>query len=129
MLTADGVFVTQQVGGRDLEEVNEALGAPPHTYRDFSLASAVAELERGGFAIDWRQEARVEDRIADIAALVLFLRITPWHVPDFDVDRYAEQLDALHRRMDNRAPLHVSCHRFALVARPLPEPAARPASI
>ncbi|UED87740.1 class I SAM-dependent methyltransferase [Streptomyces profundus] len=128
VLTEDGVFVTQQVGGRDLEEVNAALGAPPHTYRGFSLASAVAELTSGGFAVDWQEEALVGDQISDIAALVLFLRITPWHVPDFDVDRYAERLDALHQRMSNGQPMRVSCHRFALIAHPLPEPAARPDS-
>ncbi len=36
-----------QVGGRDLEDLNRALDAPPHTYRHWNLAAATDELERG----------------------------------------------------------------------------------
>ncbi|WP_097230806.1 class I SAM-dependent methyltransferase [Streptomyces zhaozhouensis] len=118
VMTDDGVLVTQQVGGRDLEEVNAALGSPPHTYRDFCLDSAVEELTEAGWSVEWRAETRVAEALADIGALVLFLRITPWHVPDFDVERYDTALRALHREMRAGRPLEVGCHRFALVARP-----------
>jgi hypothetical protein len=35
-----GRFIAQQVGGRDLHEINDALGAPPHEYRAWDLATA-----------------------------------------------------------------------------------------
>ncbi|MDT0268458.1 class I SAM-dependent methyltransferase [Streptomyces sp. DSM 44915] len=118
VLTDDGVLVTQQVGGRDLEELNAALGAPAHGYRDLCLDSAVAELRAAGWRVSWQAEARVPERLPDIGALVLFLRITPWQVPDFTVERYTTALRRLHREMRAGRPLEVSCHRFALVARP-----------
>ncbi|GAA3879718.1 class I SAM-dependent methyltransferase [Streptomyces sedi] len=118
VMTDDGVLVTQQVGGRDLEEINAALGSPPHAYRDFCLDSAAEELTGAGWAVEWGAEARVAERLPDIGALVLFLRLTPWHVPDFDVERHDTALRALHREMRAGRPLEVSCHRFALVARP-----------
>ncbi|MDT0343545.1 class I SAM-dependent methyltransferase [Streptomyces litchfieldiae] len=118
VLTADGVFVTQQVGGRDVEEINEALGAPPHGYRGFDLASAAGELTAAGFDVVWQAECRVPAAFHDLGALVLFLRITPWHVPGFTVDRYEAALRALHERMAGGEPFRVTCHRFALIARP-----------
>ncbi|RMI43216.1 class I SAM-dependent methyltransferase [Streptomyces triticirhizae] len=118
VLTDDGVFVTQQVGGLDLAEINAALGAPEHAYHDFCRNSASRELVDAGWTVDWSAEARVPERLPDIGALVLFLRITPWQVPDFDVARYDARLRALHRAMRAGRPLEVSCHRFALVAHP-----------
>ncbi|NUR30139.1 MAG: class I SAM-dependent methyltransferase [Catenulispora sp.] len=116
VLTPGGIFITQQVGGRDLEEINEALGAPPHVYRDWDLAAATAELT--GFEVLWSAEERSTAKFRDVGALVLFLRVTPWHVPDFDVERYDAPLRRLHERMAGGEPLIASGHRFALVARP-----------
>ncbi|ASO18797.1 SAM-dependent methyltransferase [Actinoalloteichus hoggarensis] len=117
VLVPGGVFLTQQVGGRDLAEVNAALGAGPHTYREWCLAAAEAELSGSGFEITRRGEAAVPGTIDDVGALVLFLRITPWHVPDFDVVRYDDRLRALHARLRQGRPLRVHSHRFMLTAR------------
>src|SRR5918994_40130 len=57
VLASGGTFFTQQVGGRDLEELNHAVGGPPHTYSQWSLAAATEELERTGFKVlDGREE-------------------------------------------------------------------------
>jgi SAM-dependent methyltransferase len=120
VLTPGGVFITQQVGGDDLAEINRALGADPHEYADWNLASAAAELTEAGFEVSWQREARVETVFHDVGALVLFLRITPWHVPGFDVGRHADRLRALHEEMRAGRPLRAHAHRFALIARPAP---------
>ncbi|MYW00105.1 methyltransferase domain-containing protein [Streptomyces sp. SID3343] len=117
VLTPGGTFVTQQVGGRDLAELNAALAAPAHAYAAWDLEAAAAELTEAGFDVTWRDEALAPSAFHDIGALVLFLRITPWHVPDFDVDTYAEPLRALHAQLSEGRPLQASCHRFALIAR------------
>ena len=117
VLTPGGVFVTQQVGGRDLEEINQALGAPAHGYRDLDLRAASDELTAAGLELTWQQEARCRPEFRDVGALVLFLRITPWQVPDFSVERYDAPLRALHEGMRRGRTLTVSCHRFALTAR------------
>lgn len=112
VLSPGGVFLTQQVGGDDLAELNAALGAPPHGYRSWRLETATAELEDAGLEILWQQEASVPATFHDIGAIVMFLRITPWQIPDFAPDRYAQALQTLHPHM----PLNASCHRFALLA-------------
>jgi SAM-dependent methyltransferase len=117
VLVPGGQFITQQVSGRDLEEINEALGAPRNRYRDWDLETATAALTDVGFDIMWHGRAAVPAEFHDVGALVLFLRITPWQVPDFSVDRYAGRLRALHETMRSGRPLAVTCHRFALTAR------------
>lgn len=64
-----------------------------------------------------RHEEQVPAWFHDIGAVVLFLRITPWQVPDFDPVRYEQPLRALHARLSAGTPLAVTCHRFLLTAR------------
>lgn len=45
----------------------------------------------------------------DIGAVALFLRITPWQIPGFDLAGY-DVLRALHRTMESRTPLKVDSH-------------------
>jgi SAM-dependent methyltransferase len=116
LLVPGGRFITQQVGGRDLHEINDALGAPPHEYRAWDLATAERGLTDAGFTVTWRAEATPPGDFRDLGALLLFLRITPWHVPGFTVERYENRLRDLHERMSGGAPMTVTCHRFALVA-------------
>ncbi|WP_181958443.1 class I SAM-dependent methyltransferase [Nonomuraea diastatica] len=111
LLAPGGTFVTQQVGGRDLEEINAALGAPPHEDAHWNLATAA------GLDVTWRQEAGYPVTIGDVGALVLFLRIVAWQVPGFGVDRYGDRLRALHGDMEHGRPLRATARRFALVAR------------
>lgn len=117
VLKPGGTFITQQVGGRDLAEINQVLGAPEHEYAEWDLAGAVEELSAEGFEVCWRDEALLASTFHDVGALVLFLRITPWHVPDFDVIRYGDRLRELHDRMRTGHPLTATAHRFALTAR------------
>jgi SAM-dependent methyltransferase len=117
VLAPHGEFVTQQVGGQDLAQLNAALGAPPHTHGDWDLATARRQLADAGFEITWQAETHMPAEFHDIGALVLFLRVTPWQVPDFTVARYEKPLHALHDRMRVGEPLRVSCHRFVLTAR------------
>ncbi|WP_181958431.1 class I SAM-dependent methyltransferase [Nonomuraea deserti] len=118
VLTGDGLFITQQVGGRNLEEVNEALAAPPLARRDWDLARASAALAEAGLTVMWSEEVQVATTFHDVGALVLFLRIVSWQVPDFDVDRYARRLRVLHEEMARGGELRAHAHRFILLATP-----------
>jgi SAM-dependent methyltransferase len=116
LLAPGGTFVTQQVAGRDLEEINEALGGPPHEDRDWDLAAATAGLAAAGLEVSWSREARFTTAFHDVGALVLFLRVVPWQMPGFDVAAYDAWLRALHADMERGHPLQATAHRFALLA-------------
>lgn len=109
-------LVTQQVGGGDLRELNEALGARPHGYRDLDLAAMRADVERAGLEVTQADEAFPPARFADIGACALFLRLTPWQAPGFSVGTYEDALRRLDRRMRAEGGLVVTTHRFMLVA-------------
>ncbi|MFG1704421.1 class I SAM-dependent methyltransferase [Nonomuraea sp. M3C6] len=117
VLAGGGTFVTQQVAGDDLEEINEALGSPPHEDHDWDLTTATTMLTAAGLGVIWSQESAFTTTFHDIGALVLFLRVVSWQVPDFDVDRYGARLRALHAGMERGRPLRATAHRFALLAR------------
>ncbi|MFI7700296.1 class I SAM-dependent methyltransferase [Nonomuraea sp. NPDC049480] len=112
LLALGGTFVTQQVAGRDLEEINEVLGGPPHEDRHWDLATATAGLD-----VTWSRETSFTTTFHDIGALVLFLRVISWQVPGFDVGTYDARLRALHADMERGRPLRATARRFALMAR------------
>ncbi|UBU16017.1 class I SAM-dependent methyltransferase [Nonomuraea gerenzanensis] len=113
LLAPGGTYLTQQVSGRDLEELNAALGGPPHPDRDWDLAAAAAGL---GLRITWSAQGSFTTTFHDIGALVLFLRAVSWQVPGFEVSAYEERLRALHEDMIRGRPLKATARRFALLA-------------
>jgi SAM-dependent methyltransferase len=118
ILKPGGTFITQQVGGDDNRRINEALGdQTPAPYAGWSLAKAAAELGAAGFAIVRQGEEYPETEFQDVGALVYYLKAIPWQVPDFSVERYHDQLRAIHERIQASGPLKVYSHRFWLEAR------------
>lgn len=117
VLRPGGWFVTQQVGGQDVAQLNAALGAPAMTHQRWDLTSAADDLVRAGFAIGERQEEHLPGAFHDLGAVVLFLRVTPWQIPDFYPAGYEARLRALHASMSAGTPLQVTAHRFLLTGR------------
>lgn len=100
VLTAGGTFLTQQVASSDGARLNEALGGPPPDIPvGIALAPLRNELERAGMEVLEAREEVLERTFTDIGALIWYLRIIAWQVPDFDVERYEEPLRALHAQM------------------------------
>lgn len=101
------------MAGRDLEELNAALGGPPHADRAWDLATAAAALDAAGLEVTWSAQAGHPVVFQDVGALVLYLRVVSWQVPGFDAGAYEDRLRALHDDM----PLKATARRFALTAR------------
>lgn len=116
LLAEGGTYLTQQVAGRDLEELNTALGGPPHVDATWDLATATTALEEAGLELTWSREATFTTTFHDIGALVLFLRVISWQIPDFDAHTYEDRLRALHADMERGHVLQATAHRFALTA-------------
>jgi SAM-dependent methyltransferase len=113
ILRPGSIFLTQQVGGRDNIELNEALqDAVNLSYGDWNLATAAAQLRHAGLEVVDEREAISPGFFADIGAVVMYLRIAPWQIDGFDVAADRDRLLALHRRMQS-----TSIHRFLVAAR------------
>ena len=118
VLRHDGVFVTQQVGSDNHHDINERLGPPPMSGTgEWTLDIARAAAETAGFEILRAAEAYRTDKIFDIAALIIQLRLVPWQIPDFSIDRYRDRLREIHDAIAHNGYLEVTGHRFLLVAR------------
>lgn len=114
VLTPGGVLLTQQVDGRDLAEARGLFGGGqdyPHVRLDILRVDA----ERAGLVVEEARDWSGSLAFADVATLVSYLRMVPWQVPDdFTVDRYADQLLALHR---SGQPPRFTQRRFVLRCR------------
>jgi hypothetical protein len=114
ILKPGGVFITQQVDGRDDDELLSVFGLTSN-YLHVNLENCRGELERAGLRIDRAGDWQGKATFSDIGALVYFLRAAPWSAPpDFSVERYAEALLKLHRE---RQPLTFTIRRFFIQAR------------
>ncbi|MEO6511961.1 MAG: class I SAM-dependent methyltransferase [Nocardioides sp.] len=95
VLRPGGVFLTQQVDGRDFAE-SQALFGGSTAYPRITLEHLRAEARAAGFVLEEDDDWVGTMRLPDVAAFVSYVRIVPWQVPeDFSVDRYAEVLRRL----------------------------------
>ncbi len=92
VLRPGGVFLTQQVDGRDFAESRELFGGST-AYPHMTLEHQCAEAEEAGFIVEEGGDWSGTMRFPDVAAFVSYVRVVPWQVPgDFSVDRYGDVL-------------------------------------
>lgn len=116
VLTRGGRVISQQIGPRTLGELSDALlgPRPPRSNREPDATRGAAA--RAGLVVDRLDAERTPVTFHDIGAVVYFLRLVPWIVPDFDVDRFATELRALHDRIERDGSFETSSSRFLVVA-------------
>jgi SAM-dependent methyltransferase len=124
VLRAGGTLLTQQVGSRNDAEINAVFDVPlPESNALVSVDATVAAASKAGFQVERCEEAWPTTEYLDVGALVLQLRAVPWQVPDFDAEKYLEQLRLVHRHIGKHGSFTVTSHRLVLMAeRPLIEP-------
>lgn len=114
VLRPTGAFLTQQVDGRDLADLDAVFGTPP-SYPTVTLAAFRAEAEAAGLVVELAEEWSGDLRFADVDTLVSYLAMVPWQAPDdFTVDEHADALRGLAR---SQSPLMFTQRRFVLRAR------------
>lgn len=117
ILSENGKFITQQVGGSDMRELNRHLGAPLESeFEHWNLEYAVNELEDNGFHTIEKIEAYPVTRFYDIGAIIYYLKAIPWQIPDFSLDRYHDALYKLHLKISEEGYLDIPSHRFIITA-------------
>ncbi|MBM2822035.1 MAG: Methyltransferase [Thermoleophilia bacterium] len=117
VLRREGVFVTQQVGGR-YEDFYDALGlpSPPVPSRLWDLRLAARQVEAAGLRIvDSGQGVEVTS-FADVGAFAWYLKAIPWTVADFSIEDHRAELERLHERIRATGPVTVRQPTFWLEA-------------
>lgn len=109
-------FITQQVGGNHLQELNERLGAPVERLPGWTLDFPVRQLREADLEVVEAREEYPETIFTDIGAVVYYLRAVPWQVPDFTVATYRDRLEALHTHIVAENGLRLRGSSFYLEA-------------
>lgn len=118
IITKDGFFLTQQVGGHDCNGINEMLGVPINDeYKDWNLEHALKDLEENGFDILKGMEEYPVQRFYDIGALIYYLKAIPWQVPNFNPEMYMDKLYQIHCMIEQTGFFDVKQHRFIILAK------------
>ncbi|MCU4757109.1 MULTISPECIES: class I SAM-dependent methyltransferase [Bacillus] len=117
ILSPNGTFLTQQVGGLDCMELNGQFGSPLNSeFANWSLEAACSDLKENGFTILDAKEEFPFQRFYDIGAIVYYLKAIPWQIPDFTVEGYYEELYRIHEIILQKGYFDVKQHRFMIKA-------------
>ena len=118
LLRPGGIFLTEQVGGQNCIQINQRLqDKVEFQYAYWTKTHITDQLQAAGFELLNVQEEFPPGEFTDIAALVFYLRIIPWQVADFSLEKYLQKLYAIHQEMLTVGPLHVFDHRILVEAR------------
>ena len=88
VLKPDSQFITQQVGGKNEDDLNILMEANEYPYAHWTLAYAVKQLQDTGWRIVEQREDHPIMRFFDVGAIVYYLKAIPWQIPDFSVEGY-----------------------------------------
>lgn len=116
VLRPGGRYLSQQVGPHSMREVTEFfMGPQPSTSpRRPELAREWATT--AGLRVDALRMERLRATFADVGAVVYFLRLVIWTVPDFSVEKYRDRLTAMHREIRTNGPFVAHATRFLIEA-------------
>lgn len=116
VLQPGGHYFSQQVGPHSLRDLSEFLMGPQPagSRRDPELARQAAEA--AGLVVEDLRVERTKVVFYDIGAIVYFLRVVVWTVPDFSVGRYRFQLRRLHEHIRATGAFETSSSRFLIDA-------------
>jgi SAM-dependent methyltransferase len=120
VLHPDGSYLSQQVGPDSVRDLSEFIMGPwpDGSARDPRLAEQEA-VEAGLMITDLREE-RLRTVFYDIGAVIYFLRLVVWIVPDFSVQRYRDRLWSLHQQIQRDGQYVTHASRFLIEARKRP---------
>jgi len=118
VLAPGGTYFSQHVGPDSGHEVYDFfLGPQPLGESDREPELARAGAQAAGLEVVDLRTAELRMEFFDVGAMVYFLRKVIWFVPDFTVERYRDQLKALHERIQTSGPFIAYSRRFLIEAR------------
>jgi SAM-dependent methyltransferase len=117
LLTPGGRYFAQHVGPSSAFELVEFfLGPQPDSHSRDPAVEASAAKAAGLDIVDLRTE-RLRMEFFDVGAIVYFLRLVIWMVPDFTVDAYVNRLRQVHELLDADGPFVAHSTRTLIEAR------------
>ncbi|MGO1470092.1 MAG: class I SAM-dependent methyltransferase [Tissierella sp.] len=118
ILKKDGFFITQQVGGKNNNDLSSKL-IDNLEIKDskHNLENNIKLLKEAGFEILYTNEYFPKNKFYDIGALVYFAKIIEWEFPNFSVDSCFDSLCKLQKELEDKGYVTGTEHRFIIVAK------------
>lgn len=117
ILKPGGYFITQQVKGNCDDTIIELFGINIEVeHKEWSLAEAVNGLENFPFEITRKDESTGFTKFRDIEALVSYIKVINWLVPDFSEEKYSTELTRTANIINENGSLKSTFDRFLLIA-------------
>jgi SAM-dependent methyltransferase len=117
LLKPGGYFITQQVKGNCDMEILELLKVNTEIdFSDWSLGAAVNELEKNRFIIIQHNESTGYTEFSDIDALIAYIKVINWLVPDFTREKYKDSLLVAEDVIRMEGSFKCTLDRFYLLA-------------
>lgn len=116
VLSQGGTFLTQQVHGMWLWDLQAAFDAAPE-FPDATPGKYVPLLEAAGLTIVTVEEWEGRMVFQDVGAIVYYLKAIPWEVPGFSVKSHLRSLLALQERLEAGEELGFYVARYLIEAR------------
>lgn len=117
ILKPDGIFITQQVGGRNNNSLSNRLtdNFIPQ-FPDHNLSNCVNDLENAGFKIVFAKEEFPKVEFSDIGAVVYLAKVIKWEFPGFSVERCFDKLYDMYNDFLENDKIITYQHRFVIAA-------------
>ncbi len=122
ILKPNGIFVTQQIGGKNNEILSNRLiknFKSEHSY--YNLNYALEEFENNSFDILYKNEFFPYLRFYDVGAVVYFAKIIVWEFPGFSVDNCFDELCKLYEELKSKPYIESCEHRLIIASRNIKE--------
>lgn len=118
ILKPEGIFITQQVGGKNNEILSKALidNFNP-LYADNTLDNTLKNLENSLFKILYANEYFPYLRFKDIGAIVYFAKVIEWEFPNFSVEDCFDKLCKLNEDINIKGYIESFEHRYIVVCK------------
>jgi hypothetical protein len=116
ILSPGGTFITQQVDFHSYDDLYELLGLDVPQQPETWLPFAQRQLIDAGLKIQLAvRDEEERTQFHDVAAVIYYLRIVAWAIPQFSLDAFMARLRAAHERA-GAWPVTLRERRFLLVA-------------
>lgn len=118
MLKKDGIFITQQVGGKNHHELISLLCPnSKHKYYDHDLKNELEKIQKAGLNVIQSNESFFDSEFYDLGAIVWFARVLrDDQFIGFSVDSNFDQLLKAQNILNENGKITTTCHRFFIVA-------------
>ncbi|NOS85430.1 MAG: class I SAM-dependent methyltransferase [Ignavibacteria bacterium] len=118
ILKPGGYFITQQVKGNCDDTITELFGAKADIeFKDWSLAKAVNESGKLPFEMIRKEDATGFTVFKDIEALVSYIKVINWLVPDFTRDKYSAEIETARKTIIGQGSFKSTLDRFLIICK------------